>query len=116
MIDSSAVAPHHATPTIEPQQFRHARNPTALLRRALGVMAFQLLTAEPPYSHDVPACLASMVLEEPVPLRPLSLMGTSAPAVDFVCAALQKHPAQRPTAAALREHPWIVQHAGAASA
>ncbi|KAI7845901.1 hypothetical protein COHA_000634 [Chlorella ohadii] len=83
---------------------------------ALGVMAFQLLTAEPPYSHDVPACLASMVLEEPVPLRPLSLMGTSAPAVDFVFAALQKHPAQRPTAAALREHPCIVQHAGAASA
>ena len=76
-------------------------------------MAFQLLTGEPPYSHDVPACLARLVLEEPVPLRMLRLMGASAAAVDFICAALQKDPAQRPTAAAMRAHPWLVQHAGA---
>ena len=50
-------------------------------------MAFQLLTGEPPYSHDVPACLARLVLEEPVPLRMLRLMGASAAAVDFICAA-----------------------------
>lgn len=84
---------------------------TTHLRRAIGAMAFQLLTGEPPYSHDVPACLARLVLEEPVPLRMLRLMCASPPAVEFIYAALEKDPAQRPTAAALRGHPWLVQHA-----
>ncbi|PRW55922.1 serine threonine kinase [Chlorella sorokiniana] len=104
-----------------PELFGHGAAPSLdLVDRtdcwAMGVMAFQLLTGEPPYSHDVPACLARLVLEEPVPLRMLRLMGASAPAVDFICAALHKDPAQWPTAVALRAHPWLVQHAGVASA
>lgn len=80
--------------------------------RALGVMAFQLLAGEPPWSHDMPACLARLVQEEPVPLATLRLMGASPAAIEFIGSALEKDPARRPTAAALRAHPWMLQHAG----
>lgn len=79
---------------------------------ALGVVAFQLLCGETPWAHDVPACLHRMLLEDPVPVGRLQLAGASAAATDFILQALAKDPAQRPCAAQLRAHPWLLQHAG----
>lgn len=79
---------------------------------AVGCLAFQLLTGQPPWSHDVPACLYEMLREDPVPLGVLRAFGASPAAVGFICRALEKDPARRPTAAQLRAHPWLLRHAG----
>lgn len=79
---------------------------------ALGVIAYQLLTDQLPWSSPVPEALRRMVTEDPAPLGPLQAVGASIPAADFVLRALQKDPQRRPTAEQLRAHPWLLQHTG----
>ncbi|KAL4457742.1 hypothetical protein ABPG75_012607 [Micractinium tetrahymenae] len=79
---------------------------------AVGVLAFQLLTGQLPWYHEVPALLQHLVAEAAVPWQLLDVMGASTGAQHFIRQALTKDPAQRPTALQLRAHPWLLQHAG----
>jgi hypothetical protein len=82
----------------------------------VGVLIYELLTGRPPFQHRCPELMALLVqagAQEPLP------PGRSPECAAFVDAAMCLNPAERPTAAKLLTHPWVLRSgagAGAAAA
>lgn len=89
---------------------------------SLGVMLHELLTGRQPFMADNAAEMLSEQREALARQTPdgtptfLAAMPVSAECRDFLRAALQPDPDQRPGAAALLRHPWVAMHAPVASA
>jgi len=74
---------------------------------ALGAMAYELLTGQPPFQGSTDEELVSHIIEQPAIDCPVSLC---ADAIDFLARCLVRAPAQRATAQELLQHPFIVDH------
>lgn len=77
---------------------------------SLGITAYELVTSRPPYS-ELPYMKAIFLIpknDSPVLPAPHAT-AFSAECHDFIAKCLIKEPAQRPSAADLLNHPWIVK-------
>lgn len=71
---------------------------------ALGVLVYECIMGITPFGHADPEVAAlNAQFRRPAPLRP----SVSAACADFVCHALAKQAAQRPSALQLLGHPWL---------
>ncbi|KAG8990537.1 hypothetical protein FRB90_001732 [Tulasnella sp. 427] len=72
---------------------------------SLGCTIVELLTAKPPYSEigNSLSVMFRIVEDDTAPIPE----GCSAPLRDFLSQCFKKDPAERPTAEALFEHPWL---------
>ncbi|KAI9023250.1 kinase-like domain-containing protein [Hyaloraphidium curvatum] len=71
---------------------------------SLGITAIELAKGQPPHSGKHPLQIFKMIPTSPPP----ELTGTFSPELkDFVHKCLRKNPRERPTAAALLDHPFV---------
>lgn len=74
---------------------------------AVGVLCYELLVGQPPYEVEDPKETAKLILAAKPPAFPTHLSDS---AVDFIRRALSKKAAQRPCAAEMLKHPWVLPH------
>lgn len=73
---------------------------------AVGVFAYELIVGYPPFSGSSQTDSVERIMHG----RPDFPEKTSELARDFICAALKKHPGDRPTVIEMLHHPWVASH------
>eukprot|EP00897_Mesotaenium_endlicherianum_P009412 jgi/Mesen1/849/ME000112S10997 len=74
---------------------------------ACGVLAYELLTGEPPFEVPDRADTCALILTKELPMGPCWPPHFSEHAISFLQATLQKDFRRRPAAAELLTHPWL---------
>ncbi|CDH49786.1 related to ser thr protein kinase [Lichtheimia corymbifera JMRC:FSU:9682] len=80
---------------------------------SLGCTIVELATGKPPYANLIAMSAMFRIVEDDCPPIPENL---SDDLQDFLRNCFQKDPDQRPSAAHLKPHPWIIQHQQKSSA
>eukprot|EP00931_Biecheleriopsis_adriatica_P065491 TRINITY_DN40012_c0_g1_i1.p1 TRINITY_DN40012_c0_g1~~TRINITY_DN40012_c0_g1_i1.p1 ORF type:complete len:726 (+),score=202.35 TRINITY_DN40012_c0_g1_i1:74-2251(+) len=76
---------------------------------ALGIVTYELLTAERPFSADNPMAMYGQLKLSSLNLDKVKDAGASEEAVAFIARLLMKDPAKRPSAAEVLSDPWLLE-------